>query len=51
MKSGTGDILNLLGTTDLIRIGSKFNRANRALHALDVIEPTDYRRPVKRGLQ
>lgn len=51
LKSGTGDVLNLLGTTDLIRIGSKFNRANRALHALDVIEPTDYRRPVKRGLQ
>lgn len=47
VKSGAGDVLNLLGTTDLIRIGSKFNRANRALHALDVIEPASYRDPVK----
>lgn len=51
IKSGTGDVLDILGISDLARIGSKFNKANRALHALDVIEPTDYRRPFKRGVQ
>jgi hypothetical protein len=42
LKSGTGDVLNLLGTGDLIRIGSRFNRANRTLHAFDAISPAGY---------
>lgn len=42
VKSGAGDVLNLLGTTDLIRIGSRFNKANRTLHAFDAISPAGY---------
>lgn len=51
LKSGTGDVLNLLGAGDLIRIGSRFNRVNRTLHAFDAISPAGYDSVGKRTKQ
>lgn len=50
LKSGLGDTLDLVGVGDTVRLGTKLaNKAYRAYHAFNAIEPFDYRNMGKKS--
>lgn len=48
IKSGIGDVFDVAGISDLVRIASRFNKTNRALHAYNTISPEGYDSPMQR---
>lgn len=49
IKSGIGDVLDIAGTSDLIRTASRFRGPNLRLHAFNSVEPFGYDKPFEKA--